>query len=488
MEHIVFLTGRLAEASLARVLSGIDAAPFSWEIREIGLQVAALMTAEMIQRRVAAPVRADRIMVPGRCRGDLDALTRHYGIPVERGPEELKDLPRYFNRAAKPIDLNEYEVAIFAEIVDAPQLSVEQIVERAGALAADGADVIDVGCLPETRFDHLAESVQALKAAGFTVSVDSIDPDELLRGGRAGADYLLSLNLDTLWVADEVAATPVLIPRTPADEASLFEAVEQMQRRGRPFLADSILDPIPFGLTASIVRYHRLRERFADAPIMMGVGNLTELTEADTSGINALLFGIAAELNVAAVLTTQVSAHARRAVREADWARRIMHAAASHQTLPKGMSDALMTVHAKHPFPDTPQEIEQIAAQVRDANFRVQVSARGLHVYNRDGLRIGQGAFELWPQLKLEHDANHAFYMGVELAHAEIAWRLGKRYVQDQPLDWGCAVATEAQDLNAWCAPGSTMTTGRARNTPTSAPTSAPTAAAAAAPTDSRDE
>ena len=458
------------------MLRGIDAAPFSWEVREIGLQVAALMTAEMIQRRVAAPVQADRIMVPGRCRGDLDALTRHYGIPVERGPDELKDLPRFFNRAAKPIDLNEYEVAIFAEIVDAPQLSVAQIVERAGALAADGADVIDVGCLPATRFDHLAESVQALKAAGYKVSVDSIDPDELLRGGRAGADYLLSLNLDTLWVADEVAATPVLIARTPADEASLFEAIEQMQRRGRAFLADSILDPIPFGLTASIVRYHRLRERFPDAPIMMGVGNLTELTEADTSGINALLFGIAAELNVAAVLTTQVSAHARRAVREADWARRIMHAASRHQTLPKGMSDALMTVHAKHPFPDTPQEIEQIAAQVRDANFRVQVSSRGLHVYNRDGLRIGQGAFELWPQLRLEHDANHAFYMGVELAHAEIAWRLGKRYVQDQPLDWGCAVETAAPDLNAWCAPGSTMTTGRAR------------AAAAPAATDRSDE
>ena len=76
------------------------------------------------------------------------------------------------------------------------------------------------------------------------------------------------------------------------------------------------------------MRYQRLRERFPDAPIMMGVGNLTELTEADTSGINALLFGIAAELRAAAVLTTQVSAHARRAVREADWARRIMHAAA----------------------------------------------------------------------------------------------------------------------------------------------------------------
>lgn len=464
MEHIVFLTGHLARPALERVLTTLAPAPFTWEVRDLGLQVAALMTADMIRRRVSGPVEASRIIVPGRCRGDLEALSAHFGLPVQRGPEELKDLPRFFNRAAQPISLDEYEVAIFAEIVDAPRLTVPQILERARSLAADGADVIDLGSLPETRFDHLADSVQALKAAGFTVSVDSVDPQELLRGARAGADYLLSLTLDTLWVADEVSAVPVLIPRTPTDEASLHEAVERMEKAGRPYLADAILDPIPFGFTASIVRYHRLRERFPQAQIMMGVGNLTELTEADTSGINALLFGVCAEIQAAAVLTTQVSGHARRAVKEADWARRIMHAASRHQTLPKGMSDALMTVHDKRPFPDTAQEIAQLAAEVRDPNFRVQVSAEGLHVYNRDGLRQGQGAFELWPQLKLEHDASHAFYMGVELAHAEIAWRLGKRYVQDQPLNWGCAVAQTAQDLDNWCAPGSTMITGRARN------------------------
>jgi dihydropteroate synthase-like protein len=457
MEHIVFLTGRLAQPSLERVLAGIDEAPFTWEVREIGLQVAALMTADMIRRRVTAPVQADRIIVPGRCRGDLEELTRHFGLPVQRGPEELKDLPRFFDRAAKPIDLDEYEVAIFAEIVDAPRLSVEAIVERARRYAADGANVIDLGGLPETRFDHLEESVRALKAEGFTVSVDSIDPQELLRGGQAGADYLLSLNLDTLWVAGEVASTPVLIPRVPTDEASLHEAIERMQRRGRSFLADPILDPIPFGLASSIVRYHRLRERFADVPIMMGIGNVTELTEADTSGINAVLFGMAAELKVAAVLTTQVSAHARRAVREADRARRIMHAAARLNSLPKGIDDTLMTVHDKRPFPDTPAEIAAVAAQVRDPNFRVQVSTEGLHVYNRDGMRLGRDPFELWPQLKLNDDAPHAFYMGVELARAEIAWRLGKRYVQDQPLAWGCADERPAQDLNRWCAPGTTM-------------------------------
>ncbi|MBX9716785.1 MAG: dihydropteroate synthase, partial [Burkholderiaceae bacterium] len=435
MDHVVFLTGRLAQHSLERVLTGIEALPFTWEVREIGLQVAALMTSDLIRRRVPTPVeshavagmaprRADRIIVPGRCRGDLDALSDHYGVPVLRGPEELKDLPRYFNRAARPVDLSEYEVAIFAEIVDAPRMTIDRIVERARALAADGANVIDLGSLPDTRFDHLEDSVRALKAEGFAVSVDSLDTDELLRGGRAGADYLLSLTVDTLWVVDQVPSTPILIGRTPTDEASLWQAIEVMQSRGLPFLADAILDPIPFGMTGAIVRYHRLRERYPDIAIMMGVGNVTELTEADTSGINALLFGICAELNVAAVLTTQVSLHARRAVREADWARRIMHAAARHQTLPKGLSDALMTVHAKHPFPDASDEIAATAAQVRDPNFRIQVSPQGLHVYNRDGLRLGQGAFELWPQLQLEDDASHAFYMGVELAHAEIALQL----------------------------------------------------------------
>jgi dihydropteroate synthase len=468
MEHIVFLTGRLAEASLRRVLASIEPPAFTWEVREIGLQVAALMTADMIRRRLAPPLataledgsqrRAERIIVPGRCRGDVEGLSEHFGVPVLRGPEELKDLPRYFNRAAQPVDLNEYRVAIFAEIVDAPRITVEQIVERARAYAADGANVIDIGCLPATPFPHLEDAVQAVKAAGLEVSVDSMLTEELLRGGRAGADYLLSLKQETLWVAEEVAAVPVLIAQDQADMGTLYAAIEAMEARGLPYLADPILDPIPFGFGRSIVRYHALRERYPEAPIMMGIGNVTELTEADTSGINALLFGLCAELDVAAVLTTEVSRHARRAVAEADIARRVMHAAARHQTLPKGLSDALMTVHDKHPHPDTPEEIEATARAVRDPNFRVQVSPAGLHLYNRDGLRLAQDAFELWPQLGLENDASHAFYMGVELAKAEIALRLGKRYVQDQPLDWGVAAPRASENLDAWCAPGSTLT------------------------------
>jgi dihydropteroate synthase-like protein len=469
MEHIVFLTGRLAEAALRKVLSGMTGspegaavadAPFTWEVREIGLQVAGLMTADMVRRRVAAPVAADRIMVPGRCRGDLEALAQHYGIPVERGPEELKDLPRHFKRSALAIDLSRHDIAIFAEIVDAPQRDVASIVARARELERDGADVIDLGCLPATPFPHLEDAVRALKAEGHAVSVDSLDPDELRRGGRAGADWLLSLTIDTIGIADEVASKPVLIPRTPNDVESLHAAIAAMRRRGREFLADPILEPVPFGFTASLLRYHQLRERDPQAPMMIGIGNVTELIEADTSGINAVLFGIAAELRANAVLTTEVSRHARRAVAEADVARRIMYAAREAQSLPKGFSDDLMTVHHARPFPDSAEEIAATAAGVRDPNFRVQVAEDGVHVYNRDGHHVERDAFALWPKLALGHDAAHAFYMGVELARAEIAWQLGKRYVQDQPLDWGVAAERPAQDLTQWSAPGTTLQKG----------------------------
>jgi dihydropteroate synthase-like protein len=458
MDHIVFLTGRLAERSLHQVLESMVPTPFTWEVREIGLQVAALMTADMIRRRVPLPLVATRMIVPGRCRGDLEALSGHFGVPVERGPEEVKDLPQFFGREARHFDLSRYETEIFAEIVDAPRLDLDGIVERAGVYAAQGADVIDIGCLPETPFPHLEDAVRVLKERGYRVSVDSMRPEELLRGGRAGADYLMSLNLDTLWIADEVPSVPILVAREPGDPASLDAAIDALLARNRPFLADPILDPIPFGLAASIARYVGLRARYPEIGIMMGIGNVTELTEADTSGINAVLLGMAAELRVSAVLTTSVSLHARRAVKEADVARRIMHVAREAQVLPKGICSDLSALHAKRPFPYDAAEIALFAEAVRDPNFRVQVAADGIHVYNRDGHAVDGDPFALYPGLGLEADGGHAFYMGVQLARAEIAWKLGKRFDQDQALDWGCQVEVERStlDLVSWAAPGST--------------------------------
>ncbi len=456
-EHILFLTGKLAEKSLHKVLEGMQPAPFIFEVVQIGINVAGLMTADLIRRRLPKPVKADWIMVPGRCRGDLEALSRHYGVPVKRGPDELKDIPRYFGAKGLQPDLDRYDILVFAEIVDAPLLPIPALLARADRYRRDGADVIDLGCLPETPFPHLAEAVKALKSEGFRVSVDSMEPQELLRGGEAGADYLLSLKEETLWVADQVASVPVLIPSRPGDLTSLERAIAQMQARDRPFYADPILDPIHFGFTDSLMRYRELRRRHPDVPILMGVGNLTELTDADTTGINAVLLGVASELRVAAILTTQVSPHCRRAVKEADVARRLMYAARESASLPRDFTEALLTVHARRPFPDTMEEIAEIARAVKDPSFRVQVSESGIHVYNRDGFHTATDPYAFFPRLGVERDGAHAFYLGVELARAQIAWQLGKRYAQDEELDWGCAAERAPEDKSAYHAPGATL-------------------------------
>jgi dihydropteroate synthase-like protein len=440
-QKLLFLTGKLAEKSLHKVLTEVQSNPktpaFKYRIEQIGVSVAALMTPGLISRRLKQAGDADKIILPGLCQGDLSVLEAQYGVPVERGPEDLKDLPQYFGHAGTQPDLNQYSVQIFAEIVDAPYLSVEGIVNKAQQFISQGANVIDLGCLPGLPFPHLAEATKALKHLGIKVSVDSLNPNDLLTAGHAGADYLLSLTEKTLWIANEVAATPILIPAKPHSLPSLYRAIESCIKAGKPFIADPILDPIHFGLTDSIVRYQKLRKKYPDIQIMMGIGNLTELTDADTSGINALLFGIISELNVSAVLATSVSPHAVNAIAEADIARRMMFAARQDDRLPRGYSNGLLGLHDRRPFTYSADEIKEIAAQIKDPSFRIQVSEEGLHVYNRDGMFENVDPFALYPSLKVDDDASHAFYLGVELARAQIAWQLKKRYVQDQELDWG---------------------------------------------------
>ncbi|WP_431067038.1 DUF6513 domain-containing protein [Methylotuvimicrobium sp.] len=457
-EHILFLTGKLAEKQLHQILEKMQP-EFTYTVHQLGIKVAALMTTDMICRRLKETYQADRMILPGRCRGDLDKVIQQFGLPVERGPDELKDLPLFFGKEAHKPDLSEYRVKIFAEIVDAPNVSVEDVVERAHYYRRHGADVIDIGCLPGTPFPHMEAIIRTLKQEGFTVSIDSLEADDLLRGGKAGADFMLSLHEGTLWVADEVETTPILIPEIHEDLASLDRAIEAMQAKNRPFLVDPILDPLHYGFTQSVVRYHQVRQKYPDIEIMMGVGNITELTHADTVGMNALLLGICSELEINAILATEVSKHACRAVKEADLARRIMHAAKQNNMLPKHIDSGLMALHETAPFPYTLDEIKELAGEITDPSYRIQTSTEGLHIFNRDGFHSATDPFDLYPKLGVENDGGHAFYLGVELARAEIAWQLGKRFNQDEALSWGCATdLTESTvDLHSFKPAGTTL-------------------------------
>ncbi len=457
-EHILFLTGKLAEKQLRQILLEINPG-FDYTVHQLGLTVAALMTADMIRRRLKETFGADRVIVPGRCRGDLEQLSADLNLPIERGPDELRDLPEFFGKKSKKPALDRYDLRIFAEITDAPRLAVDGIVRLAHDYRRDGADVIDLGCLPETPFEHLELAIAALKADGFLVSVDSLDNQDLVRGGKAGADFLLSLHEHSLWVADEVAAIPVLIPAKHQDLDSLDRAIAGMKSRGREFIVDPILDPIHFGFADSLVRYHETRRRHPDVEMLMGVGNLTELTHADTVGMNAMLLGICSELGIRAILATQVSKHACKAIREADLTRRIMYAAHAMNSLPKLINDGLMALHERKPFPYSLEELQNLWKAIRDPSYRIQISLEGINVFNREGFHSATDPFELYPHLGVENDGGHAFYLGVELGRAQIAWQLGKRYTQDETLQWGCAVdaTTATVDPHVYKPAGATL-------------------------------
>jgi len=456
-EHILFLTGRLAKTRLTKVLNAMQPTEFTYAIHDVGVKVAGLMTADLIRRRLPDALEAARVVVPGRFRGDLEALSDHYRVPFERGPDDLTDLPEFLGGKAMARDLTGYDVRIFAEIVEAPELDLAGILARAADYRRAGADVIDLGCLPETPFPHLEEAVAALGKAGYTVSVDSADPDELLRGGRAGADYLLSLNEDTLGIAREVDAVPILIPTPDGGLDSLLRAMDGLDKAGRKYIVDSILDPIHFGFGESLLRYAELRQRRPEAEILMGTGNLTELTDADSSGVTAALMGIASELGITNVLVVQVSPHCRRSVQEHDAARRLMYAARADGNMPNNYSNGLLCLRSRKPFPYGPDEIAETAKLISDANFRIEVAEDGIHCYNRAGHQLATDPFELFPRLGVEKDGAHAFYLGYEAARAQVAWQLGKRYVQDEPLDWGAAVDREEVELSRFKEAGETL-------------------------------
>ena len=460
-ERILFLTGHLAAARLEKVIAGIRDLGFEWSVTDVGVKVAALMTEAIIARRLPRPVDANRVMVPGRCRADLARLTAEFGVPFERGPDELNDLPAFFGKRGRGVDLSRHDMRIFAEIVDASALGVDTILVRAASMRAAGADVIDLGCLPDTPFPHLEDSVRALRTSGYDVSVNSGDTQELRRGGRAGANFLLSLTEATIHLADETGAVPILVPATHGELPSLLRAAEAADRRGVSAILDPVLDPIHFGFMASLGRYAELRRRLPAAEILMGTGNLTELTDADSGGVTAALLGICSELFVRNLLVVQVSPHTRRTIQEHDAARRMMFAAREDGSLPKDYGSALLALHDRKPFPNTPSEIIELAAQVKDANFRIEVAEDGIHVYNREGHRVARDAMSLFAGLGVDNNGPHAFYLGTELMKAEMAWRLGKRYAQDSPLDWGCADALPPADLTRVAEAGHTLRTAK---------------------------
>jgi dihydropteroate synthase-like protein len=447
--NIHFITGRLAEFALRNVLEELaPKADFDYSVGVLGITGAALMTPEWVARHLQVPPGTTKVLLPGYCRGDLSSVEAAAGVPVERGPKDLRELPSYFGRPRTDREAyGRHDIQIIAEINHCPRLSLAEILKQASALAADGADLIDVGCDPGGSWAAVGEVVAALRAAGHRVSVDSLNPDEIAPAVRAGAELVLSVNSSNRERAAEWGCEVVVVPDVPETLAGLDETVDYLAKAGVRLRIDPVLEPIGFGFARSLGRYLAVRDRYPDAEMMMGIGNLTELTDADSAPINVLLLGFCQELGIRGVLTTQVINWARSSVRECDLARRLVHYAVEQRSLPKHVEPKLVMLRDPALFEHGAKELDRLARNIKDHSYRLFAEGDELHVVAA-GLHLrGADPFELFERLQASGaknlDPDHAFYLGYEMAKAVAALALGKQYRQDQALDWGFLTAPE---------------------------------------------
>ncbi len=462
-EQILFVTGRLAADSLRGVVEKLAAKlDFDFEIAATKINVAALLHVDWLSRQLTPDRKFDRVILPGYCQGDPAGLSEQFDSPVEVGPKDLFDLPEWFGQASRePADLSRYSIEILAEINHAPRLSDDDILRLARHYRASGANIIDLGCIPGESWSRAGEVTRLLVDDGHRVSVDSFDRSEVEAAVAAGAELVLSCNSSNIDWTSQLDAELVAIPDSPFSIETLEPVVEQLERANSRFRIDPILEPIGFGFARSLSRYFEARRRWPDLEMMMGIGNLTELTEVDSAGVNFLLAGICEELRIRSVLTTEVVNWCRSAVREFDLARRQTHHAVTNRALPKHVDSSLVVQRDPRINERGFDALQALAGQLRDPNYRLFAEQGELHVMNRDGYWRGTDPFELFRRMRADSNdelsESHAFYLGYEICKAATALLLGKQYEQDEELRWGFlsldaspATSPHPHDMQTW--------------------------------------
>ncbi|MCJ7613733.1 dihydropteroate synthase-like protein [Candidatus Bathyarchaeota archaeon] len=515
---MLLITGSLAEDIVKRYA---QQSSVETEVLALKVQVAALLKLPNIAKdlKKRGIHGFDLILVPGLIQGDTSVIAEATGILAFKGPRYAADLPTVLDSLAKvklstvtpACDLlreelqqkalqelerveqnwerllknpgnmaikdlvfgKDFPMRVMAEIVDAPLMTSDEIQEMAKRYVKHGASIIDVGMIAgESRPSDARRAVEAVKAAvNVPVSIDTLDPAEAREAVAAGADLILSVDAgnveDIAAFASDVAV--VAIPSnqregyfpTEVNERVLF--LEEIIRKARKLgikhvLADLIIEPS--AVLRSFVAFSEFAKRNPDVPLFLGATNFTELIDADSVGVNALLACLSSEVGASILLATEKSFKAKGTVQELVTASKMMFLAKKRGSVPKDLGLDLLILKDKRLREESYNEeleadahvvyaAERLEPEVLDEKglFKIAVDHNNgtivaLHLTDSQQRKptvvvkgeTAENVYSKIEEMGLITRLDHAAYLGRELAKAEIALVTGKEYVQDSQL------------------------------------------------------
>jgi dihydropteroate synthase-like protein len=515
---VLLVTGMMAKENVERYSKESHV---QTKVIALKVLVAAFLTSKQIIEALKSVnlKQYDLVLVPGLIRGDVKAISNAVGVPTFKGPMYYADLPTVLdslgeielstiipvdellkeklreaalaeivkveanrdNLLKKPGNIlvgnlpvgKDFPMRVLGEIVDAALLSDEEIGVFARRYVADGADLIDLGMVAgESRPEDARRVIAAAKkAVKVPVSIDSLDPIEIRGAVSAGADLILSVdegNVKALSPLPSDVAVVVIpsnqrlgyFPKKTEERVRLLEGIitEATSLGIEKILGDLILDPMD--VSGSFFAFHQFAQRNPEVPLFVGVSNVTELIDADSVGVNALLARLSSEVGASMLLATQKSNKSQGSIKEEATAAKMMFLANQRGSVPKDLGIDLLVLKDKRNHEETCNSAFEKTDRVLVANdpkkpaeldeqgcFRVFVDRSNQDIVvthfpsivsEKTDLTVsGKTAEVIYRkiiELGLVSLFDHAAYLGGELAKAEIALRTGKEYIQDQPM------------------------------------------------------
>ncbi len=517
---ILLVTSLLAEPIVKRYTKN---SPMKPSVVTLPFPVAALMTTRYISSKLKDMTikEFDIVLLPGLIKGDVSDIAKKIGLPVFKGPRHAADIPLVLemikkinlsteipacdiireelnNKALKTLrdveknkekllknkgnmligDLavgKDFPARIVAEIVDAPKMTNDEIRQKAVYYVNSGADIIDIGMMAGlNQPNDASRAIKVVKKEiDIPVSIDSMNSKEIEAAISAGADLIVSLDANNMEEISKFGAhIPAVViptdfhkglfPRRTSERVNLLEKnLAKAKEYGfTKLIADPILDPlINPGTTESIVATHQFRQKDKQTPIFWGVGNVTELVDADSPGINAFLSGVAAELNVNFLLTTEVSDKSRGSVMELSRASEMMFLAKYRESVPKELGKDLLIFKEEKIKNDQINNIIMNNVEIIESNdnnkhqtdtkgcFKILVDREKRDIlllyFNRSNMNKpdfiirGKNTKDIYKTAVnkgIVSTTEHAAYLGSEIEKASIALKIGRSYIQDTNL------------------------------------------------------